>query len=226
MKPAPMEPDRSPESSLSNALVLDQSSVAAWNETRVCFPSLESIPAERPLPSGVSVSHELRLDQLPSSPFSTDVISVERSGFAPLAERSVDGRSDTTTVTLWSCPRTETTESSAFQPSSETMSPSTTTYIGEGLLWNSSEISRKSSTTGTESSKLSLVSNPTSNWLTPTNMGAVITAATMMAMAGLSESLAILSTSGLLSVFTDLPITMSFGGTIVIRAGSAVMLNR
>ena len=143
--------------------MLDQSRVAAWNETKVCFPSLESIPAERLLPSGVSVSHELRLSQLPSSPFSTELMRDESSGFAPLAERRVDGRSETTTVTLWSCSRTETTDSRACQPACETTSPSTTTYIGEGLLWNSSEMSRKSATTGTESSKLSLVSKPTSS---------------------------------------------------------------
>ena len=43
---------------------------------------------------------------------------------------------------------------------------------------------------------------------------------------GLSERDPILSISGLLSTFTDLPRTMFFGGTTVNRAGRAVMLKR
>ena len=73
---------------------------------------------------------------------------------------------------------------------------------------------------------MSLVSNPTSSWLTPIAIGAVRAKAAMTAIMGVSDSEPILSMRGLLSTFTDLLRTMFFGGTIVISAGRAVMLNR
>ena len=97
---------------------------------------------------------------------------------------------------------------------------------GKGKSITRADLKRKSCTTGTDSSKLSLVSNPTSNCLNPRNIGTDINIVTTITFCGTFTSDPIHEDTGPTSFFPDFSKGSFFGGMIIINAGNAVILNR
>ena len=215
---------RSSDNSDSKSAVACQSSVAAWNEITVCVALEFRVPDEMFLPSEVS-NQSSKFCQFASLSSNAD-IKVSSSLLEILDSSSTLQIPIGTPVTLLFSCKSETTVSYNSLPSLEITSPSRTAYNGAGLLWNSSDSVRKSCTTGTVSSKLSLWSNPTSNCWKPINIGTDTRIVTAITLTGVLVSEPIQVEIGPISFFPDFSSGNFFGGIIIIKAGNAVMLSK